>query len=37
MSIGKTDIFVYAHWKGIAPPKCIGTLSAHQAKGRKSL
>ena len=36
MSTNKTAIFVYAHWKGMAEPKCIGTLSAHQAKGRKS-
>ena len=36
MSTNKTDIFVYAHWQGMAQPKCIGTLSAHQAKGRKS-
>ncbi|MFK7984179.1 MAG: type II toxin-antitoxin system HipA family toxin [Saprospiraceae bacterium] len=36
MSTNKTDIFVYAHWKGMAQPISIGTLSAHQAKGRKS-
>lgn len=33
---GKTDIWVYAHWKGMALPKCIGILSAQQAKGRKA-
>ncbi|WP_339739342.1 HipA domain-containing protein [uncultured Sunxiuqinia sp.] len=32
----KTDIWVYADWKGMALPKCIGTLSAQQAKGRKA-
>lgn len=33
---GKTDIWVYADWQGMAEPKCIGILSAQQAKGRKS-
>ena len=33
---GKTDIFVYAHWVGMVEPKCIGVLSAQQAKGRKA-
>jgi|SRR6218665_298656 len=32
----KTDITVYAHWKGMNEPKCIGMLSAQQAKGRKA-
>jgi serine/threonine-protein kinase HipA len=32
----KTDIRVYADWKGMASPKCIGILSAQQAKGRKA-
>jgi len=32
----KTDIWVYAHWKGMSTPLCIGVLSAHQAKGRKA-
>jgi len=31
-----TDIWVYAHWKGMDEPKCIGILSAQQAKGRKA-
>lgn len=31
----KTDIWVYADWKGMAAPKCIGILS-QQAKGRKA-
>ncbi|WP_345954032.1 HipA domain-containing protein [Mucilaginibacter sp. PAMB04168] len=31
----KTDIWVYAHWMGMEQPKCIGILSAQQAKGRK--
>ena len=33
---GKTDIIVYADWVGMAEPKCIGILSAQQAKGRKA-
>lgn len=36
MASGKTDIFVYAHWKPIAEPRLIGVLSAHAAKGRKA-
>lgn len=36
MAADKTDILVYAHWRGMAEPKRIGTLSAHQGKGRKS-
>ncbi|MGD9556235.1 MAG: type II toxin-antitoxin system HipA family toxin [Mangrovibacterium sp.] len=32
----RTDIWVYADWKGIISPKCIGILSAQQAKGRKA-
>ena len=33
----KTDIYVFAHWKGMVEPKIIGTLSAQQAKGRKAI
>jgi serine/threonine-protein kinase HipA len=36
MTTGKTDIWVYAHWLGMKAPVCIGSLSAHQAKGRKA-
>jgi len=36
MSNNKTDIYVYAHWKGLPEPLIIGILSAHQAKGRKA-
>ncbi len=36
MSIDKTDIYVYAHWTGMAEPVFIGILSAHQGRGRKS-
>ncbi|CAN5619350.1 HipA domain-containing protein [soil metagenome] len=36
MATTKTDIFVYAHWVGMREPKCIGILSAQQAKGRKA-
>lgn len=32
----KTTIWVYAHWEGMDEPKCIGMLSAQQAKGRKA-
>ena len=32
----KTEIHVYAHWKGMSEPKIIGVLSAHQAKGKKA-
>jgi serine/threonine-protein kinase HipA len=32
----KTDIWVYAHWIGMGEPRCIGILSAQQAKGRKA-
>lgn len=35
-STDKTDIWVYAHWKGMSNPRCIGILSAHRAKGRKA-
>lgn len=35
-SSDKTDVWVYAHWRGMSTPKCIGTLSAHRAKGRKA-
>ncbi|NBC83387.1 MAG: type II toxin-antitoxin system HipA family toxin [Bacteroidetes bacterium] len=36
MGVNKTDIYVYAHWKGMPEPKLIGVLSAHQGKGRKA-
>lgn len=32
----KTNIYVYAHWKGTQGPKNIGILSAQQAKGKKA-
>ncbi|MGV8139942.1 MAG: type II toxin-antitoxin system HipA family toxin [Mangrovibacterium sp.] len=32
----RTDIWVYANWKGMVSPRCIGILSAQQAKGRKA-
>ncbi|MEO6718709.1 MAG: hypothetical protein ABIN67_00040 [Ferruginibacter sp.] len=32
----KTDIWVFAHWKGMEAPECIGVLTAQQAKGRKA-
>ena len=36
MTTGKTDIWVFVQWLGMKTPKCIGVLSAHQAKGRKA-
>jgi len=36
VATNKTDVWVYAHWKGLIEPMLIGTLSAHQAKGRKA-
>jgi len=36
MDKSKADIWVYAHWAGMAAPGCIGILSAHFGKGRKS-
>ncbi len=35
MAHNKFDIYVYAHWKGMAEPKLIGTLSAHFAKVKR--
>ena len=32
----KTDIWVYAHWKGMQSPKQMGKLSVQQVKGRKA-
>lgn len=36
MAQNKFDVYVYAHWKGMAEPRIIGVLSAHFAKGKKS-
>lgn len=36
MAGNKTDIWVYAHWQGMPEPVCIGILSAHEGKGKKS-
>lgn len=36
MAGGKTDIYVFAHWKGMPEPKLIGTLTAQAAKGKKA-
>ncbi len=36
MDTAKLDIWVYAHWIGMPNPKCIGILSAHFGKGKKS-
>ncbi len=33
---GEINIWVYADWKGMDSPKCIGILSARQAKGKKA-
>ena len=32
----KRRVWVYAHWIGMRNAKCIGILSAHFGKGRKS-
>ncbi len=32
----KSNIYVYAHWKGMPEPKIIGILTAHFAKGKKA-
>ena len=34
--VGKTDIWVYAHWQGMNAPTCIGMLTVLQAKGRRA-
>jgi serine/threonine-protein kinase HipA len=36
MATSKIDILVYADWLEISAPKLLGTLSAHQGKGRKT-
>ncbi|MBK7638295.1 MAG: hypothetical protein IPJ13_31485 [Saprospiraceae bacterium] len=36
MTLSKTDIYVYAHWKGMAEPQMMGILVAQQAKGKKA-
>ncbi|MFC5683615.1 type II toxin-antitoxin system HipA family toxin [Flavobacterium sp. MAHUQ-51] len=36
MAQNKTDIYVYAHWKGMSEPELIGILSAQQAKSKKA-
>jgi len=36
MATNKTDIYVYAHWLGMPEPKCMGVLTAQQAKGKKA-
>ena len=35
MAATKTDIWVYADWKGMGAPKCIGVISAQQSKGNR--
>lgn len=35
MAATKTNIWVYAHWKGMEDPKCIGIISAQQSKGSR--
>ncbi len=36
MATKKTDIYIYAHWLGMPESKCIGVLTAQQAKGKKA-
>lgn len=35
-TVETTDIWVYAHWKGMQEPKLIGVLAAQHTKGRRS-
>jgi serine/threonine-protein kinase HipA len=35
MAVTKTNIWLYAHWKGMGAPKCIGIISAQQSKGNR--
>jgi len=35
MAATKTDIWVYAHWKGMDSPKCVGVIAAQQSKGSR--
>lgn len=37
MTLSKTDIYVYAHWKDMAEPQMMGVLVAQQAKEKKHL
>lgn len=36
MARQKPDIYVFAHWKELAKPELMGTMSAHYGKGRKA-
>jgi serine/threonine-protein kinase HipA len=36
MGTGNLQIWVYADWAGLKGPKCIGVLTAQQAKGKKA-
>jgi len=36
MAQKKSDIYVFAHWKGMPGPQLMGTLSAHYGKGKKA-
>ncbi|WP_163517969.1 type II toxin-antitoxin system HipA family toxin [Gelidibacter japonicus] len=36
MALGKQDIYIYAHWKGLEKPELIGILSTLAAKGKKA-
>lgn len=36
MAQQKFDIYVFAHWKEMAHPQLMGTLSAHYGKGKKA-
>ena len=35
MAANKTDVYVYADWLTFKEPKLVGTLSAHEAKGKR--
>jgi serine/threonine-protein kinase HipA len=36
MSTDKTNLFVYAHWRGMPEPFLIGILTVHKSKGHRS-
>ena len=36
MSTSNLDIWVYADWAELKGPKCVGVLTAQQAKGKKA-
>ena len=33
MAVSKIDLWIYAHWKGMAKPQCIGIYLPNGVKG----